>query len=476
MPTFLQFRKFVVAGAVFVAALLAWTISDRISDQRARTQQAAQAYLFALPLVLTDITREETFKHPAAVNAEPNRFYTIPVLADVRFRTVIRPNVDTLYSVAWLDLDKEPVLLTIPPSDGRYFVIQFMDAWTNVFAAPGIRTIGKQAKQFVIVGPGFRGAMPARVPAGAERVVAPTNMVWALGRVHASDASDLRAAQVLQHRIDIRPVSRIGDASFVPSMPDPSGRGAKRTDPIDIVKNMSAEQFFQRFYRVARQNPPAHADAPFIRDVMRPLGLAPDEARAWTSLPQSTRDTIERGIKATWDVMTERAAVEKSRTPTGWAGFSNVQQIGTYGTNYAVRAGVAVFGLGANLPEDAIYLNATVDGLGQPLKGGLAYRMTFAAGELPPVKGFWSVTLYDRKGYLVDHPLNRYAIKQTDPLVYNPDGSLTILIQPSDPGPGKRANWLPSPPDGNFVLSLRAYWPHERLLKQQWMPPAVTPA
>jgi len=459
-----------VAALLVLAAVLAYW---KIEERRSIGQKGALAYLYALPLVLMDITREEMFKHPAAAAAEPNRFYTIPVLADHTFRTVIRPNVDTLYSAAWLDLAEEPVLLTIPPSDGRYHVEQFMDAWTNVFFAPGIRTLGNAPGRFLIALPTWKG----QVPEGYQRIDAPTSMAWILGRVFVNGASDLEAARRYQRSIDLRPLSALDNAEFLPALPDIKGRGAKRADPIDIVRSMDSQAFFARFKRLASQNPPAPADAPFIQDVLQPLGLDPAAHTAFHELPASTRRDIDAGIAEVWSVMSERIAVEGEKTPTGWAGLSTAKHIGAYGTDYKLRAGVAVFGLGANIPEDAIYLNAGVDSTGRELAGGRDYTLTFAASALPPVKGFWSVTLYDRKGYLLDNPIQRYNLRISDPLHYNEDGSLTLLVQPDKPADERmHANWLPSPRDGNFVLSMRLYWPDQDVLDGKWMPPALVPA
>jgi hypothetical protein len=459
----------VVAVIATATAFVCWKIEER----RDFAQQGAQAYVYALPLVLMNVTREEMFAHPAAAAAEPNRFYTIPVLADHTFRTVIRPNVDTLYSAAWLDLDEEPVLLTIPPSDGRYHVEQFMDAWTNVFFAPGIRTLGNKPGRFLIALPTWEG----QVPEGYQRIDAPTPMAWILGRVVVNGDHDLDAARRYQRSVDLRPLSKLNDASFLPAMPDIKGRGAKRADPIDIVKNMGSGEFFERFKRLAVANPPAPADAPFIAEVLKPLGLEPSEGGDYDQLPRSTRKGIDAGIAEVWSVMSERIAVEGETTPTGWAGLSTSKGIGAYGTNYKLRAGVAVFGLGANIPADAIYLNAGVDGNGHDLEGGRPYTLTFASDALPPVKGFWSVTLYDRKGYLLNNPIHRYNLRQSDPLHYNEDGSLTLLIQPDKPQDARMlTNWLPSPQDGNFVLSMRLYWPEQDLIDGKWMPPALVPS
>jgi hypothetical protein len=458
----------VVALVVLALALIYW----KVERTRDIAQKGAMAYLYALPLVLMDITRQEMYEHPAAKTAQPNRLYMIPILADHTFRTVIRPNVDTLYSAAWLDLREEPVLLSIPPGNGRYHVEQLMDAWTNVFFAPGIRTLGNEPGRYLITLPTWQG----EVPDGYQRVDAPTSMVWLLGRIFVNGESDMDAARRYQRQIDLRPLSELGNPDFQPSYPDARGRGAQRVDPIDIVRNMDSGEFFSRFRKLAHENPPADADAPFIAEILQPLGLAPSENPQADELPDAMRKAIDRGIAEVWAVMTERSAVEKERTPTGWAGLSASKHIGTYGTDYKLRAGVAVFGLGANIAADAVYLNASLDSQGQDLAGGKAYTLTFAAQELPPVKGFWSLTLYDRMGYLLENPLNRYNLRISDALHYNHDGSLTLLVQPDEPDDETmRSNWLPSPRDGTFVLSMRLYWPEQALLDGKWMPPALIP-
>lgn len=461
--------KKILVGISLIVLLLGSAFWWRIDETRRVAQVGAQAYLYALPLVLMDVTREQTFAHPAAHAATPNRFYHIPVLADHTFRTVIRPNVDTIYSTAWLDISEGPVLLTVPPSDGRYHVIQFMDAWTNVFFAPGVRTLGNEPGQFLIARPEWRG----NVPDGYERIDAPTDMLWVIGRIYVEGRGDLEAASRYQRSLDLRPLNELGNESFRAALPDPAGRGVARTDPIDIVKTMEPSAFFERFQALLRTNPPAAADAPFIEETLVPLGLAPEDYAGWAALDRTARRRVELGIQKVWDVMTERAALEKNRTPTGWAGLSIAKLIGDYGTNYELRAGVAVFGLGANIPADAVYLNASVDGGGNALKGGTAYHLTFAPGELPPVHGFWSVTLYDRKGYLIDHTLMRYGLRDSSPLIHNANGSLTLFIQPEAPEGEMVANWLPSPPEGEFVLSMRLYWPKEEALQEDWMPPAI---
>jgi hypothetical protein len=434
---------------------------------------AEDAALYALPLVVMDLTREQFFSDPVSADATPGRFLHIPILANPTFRSVVRPNVDTLYSSAWLDLGAEPVLLSVPPSNGRYYLVQCMDAWTNVFAAPGIRTLGNRGARYAIVGPTWHGDLPP----GVEVLRAPTRMVWVLGRIHVRDAADLPAARAFQHQLDLRPASHAGDPSFTAASPHPPGPTPRRI-MRDRLHDLSAELFFERFTLLTIDNPPAPDDAPFVRDVLAPLGVPPGRPVSWASLPEANRRALSDGLSHALAALEDRAQLDRQRTltPTGWSSLAATVAQGNYGTSYRVRAAVAAIGLGANLRADAVYLNANVDGNRQPLDGSKRYRLRFAPGQLPPVRAFWSITLYDEQGYLIANPAERYAIKSGDALVHEADGSVVLQLQPDDPGPDHRAGWLPTPEHRRFELSLRAYWPDAALLDGAWIPPAVLPA
>lgn len=149
--------------------------------------------------------------------------------------------------------------------------------------------------------------------------------------------------------------------------------------------------------------------------------------------------------------------------------------IGTYGTDYYRRALIAYGGLGANVVEDAIYPGAFADGEGQPFDSRKQYVLHFAKGELPPVRAFWSLTLYNDQQAFADNPLDRYAIGDRDPLSFGKDGSLTLYIQRESPGKDKESNWLPAPKSGGFSMNLRLYWPEPSALDGTWKPPAVQP-
>jgi hypothetical protein len=429
--------------------------------------------MYALPLVTMDLTREQFFASPLAAGATPNRFLHIPILGNPTFRSVVRPNVDTLYSTAWLDLTTEPVLLTVPPSGGRYYMVQCMDAWTNVFSGPGIRTLGDRGATFAIVGPDWHG----QPPPGVELVRSPTQMVWVLARVYVRDQADLADARVFQHKLDVRPLSRVDDATYQGVYPSAAARNIKRPIMAEQLRQLGAEAYFERFTRLTVANPPAPADAPFVKDVLERFGIAPGKSIVWAQLTADQRTTLAAALDRVLNVLDNRAQLQRQRalTPTGWAGMAGKTMQGVYGTDYPTRAAVTAIGLGANLRADAIYLNASVDGNRQLLDGSKRYRLVFPAGATPPARGFWSITIYDDQGYLVANPVERYAIKSADPLVREPDGSLVIYLGPEDPGPAHRANWLPSPANQRFELSLRAYWPDDAMLQGQWTPPAVMP-
>lgn len=315
------------------------------------------------------------------------------------------------------------------------------------------------------------------LPEGVAEIRSPTRVVWVLGRVYVRDQEDLPAARAYQSQLDIRPLSRLYDASFLPAYPCPGVRNVERPMMMDILKRMGSEASFERFMKLTVANPPAPQDAQFIKDVLEPLGISPGKPKPWKSIDYLDRRALAMGLERVLDKLNSQEFLERRhrRMLNGWSGVPGKGDFpqGSYGTNYAARAAVAVSGLAANLRADAVYLNASVDGNGNRLDGSKKYHLRFEAGNTPPVRGFWSVTLYDDKGYWVANPLDRYATKPGDGLVYGPDGSLMIYLQPDDPGPEHRANWLPTPRGQTFELSLRAYWPKEELLEGRWMPPAV---
>ncbi len=462
--------------SAFILTLLAFAIAGTnasltLQPPHSRVQLARKATIYCLPLVIMDVARAETLASPGAM---PNGFLNRPILATPASRTVVRPNVNTIYSTAWLDLSAEPVVMSVPPSKGRYFMIQCMDAWTNVIADPGIRTLGNKGARYAIVGPDWHGPVPDSV----TEIRAPTRMVWVLARVYVRDQADLPAARAFQRQLDVRPLSRLHDPSFLAAYPRPGERNTRRPAMLQILQHVGPQAFFERFMKLTVANPPAPQDAQFIKDVLEPIGISPGKPKPWGEIDPLDRQALAREFEQVLDAFKSGVSLDgRRRTCNGWSGLPGKDDApaGSYGTHYAVRTKVAVFDLAENLRADAVYLKASVDANGNRLEGNKQYRLRFEAGKTPPARGFWSVTLYDNEGYLVANPLGRCAIRSGDPLHYEPDGSLVLYLQPNDPLLKHRANWLPRRAGTRSKLSLRMYWPEEEVLQGRWTPPPVMP-
>jgi hypothetical protein len=415
---------------------------------------AERAYIYAYPLVLLEATR----------GAMPvNRFTHVPQFPRPDSRQVIRPNADTLYSMAWLDLSREPILIRVPDSGGRFYLLQFMDAWTETFADPGKRPTGTAEAWFAIVGPKWTGKLPEHV----TRFDAATNIVWLLGRTQTNGAADYANVRAFQQGMRMMPLSAYPDGVQEVGSARAFGTVTGGTPP-DRVKAMDPVAFFASFATAMKANPPHAADAPMVRELAR-VGIVPGQDFDASKLSADQRQALNEGSHAA-SARVEGFITAAASTKPGWGGFNST--IGRYGTNYMARAAIARFGIGANPPEDAIYLNSSADGAGQILNGSMRYRMHFDKASLPPVRAFWSITAYDRDGYFIANPINRYAIGDRDPLKFNPDGSLDLYIQIQNPGSDRESNWLPAA-DGAFNLTLRLYWPEQAILSGTWHPPAL---
>jgi hypothetical protein len=425
-------------------------------------QTAAEVYVYAYPLVLMDVTRQVmTARAPA------NRFSHRRVFPDHNFTGVVSPNADTLYSIAWLDLGEQPLVLSVPAMGERYYLMQMLDAWTNVFAAPGTRTTGNQPGSFAIVGPRWRGELPS----GLHELRSPTDMVWLLGRIQTNGKSDFAAVNALQDQFGLVTLAAWRQQSTQPAgAVRVASQGDVRTAPVEQVAAMDAQTFFARFAELLAANPPAQADAPMVARMQR-LGIAAGKPFLLDKPDALSTRSIEAGVaSARQSIVAAARGADPSLSANGWMIRRN---LGTYGTEYARRALVAWVGLGANPPEDAIYPMARVDADGQPLNGAHDYVLHFPAGALPPANAFWSLTMYNERQFFVENPIARYAIGDRDTLKFNADGSLDLYLRHDARDAAREPNWLPAPP-GPFNVMLRIYWPKPAVLDGSWLPPPIT--
>jgi hypothetical protein len=442
--------------------------TTELRDEEAR-EIAAEAYIYLYPLVLMDVTRRQaTNVGPGqAVGRGPMMTFThVPTFPPADFRDVVRPNFDTLYSIAWLDLTEEPAILNVPDAAGRYYLLPMLDMWTDVFASPGKRTTGTGAARFAVVPQGWQGTLPD----GVERIDAPTPYVWVIGRTQTNGPADYEAVHGFQDGLQTAPLSR-ADAPEQSGSFEPDPTVDMQTPPLRQVNQMTGADYFRYAAELMKQHPPHVTDQAVIAR-MRRLGLRAGESFDPETADPVVRQALEAAPAAGLAAMNAKLPT-LARVVNGWQ--MNTDTMGVYGNYYLKRAVIALAGLGANQPEDAVYPLNQADNEGQPLNGANDYVLHFDQAELPPVHAFWSVTLYDDEGFQVANDLNRFAVGDRDPLTYNGDGSLDLYIQRADPGPDKQSNWLPAPA-GSFNLTARLYWPKPEALDGRWAPPAVRAA
>ena len=457
----------VVTALLFacVAVLPALVRAEPITEEAAHAM-GVDAYLYLYPLVTMDITRKQS------VNIEPgkefgkgpmNMFVSIPEYPPADLKAVVRINFDTLYSIAWLDLTKEAQVVSVPDTDGRFYLLPMLDMWTDVFASPGWRTTGTLAGNFLITPPGWSGS----IPEGFTHISAPTPYIWVIGRTKTDGAADYPAVHKIQAGYKVTPLSRWGNAPEpVTVRIDPSVD--MKTPPKTQVDTMPAAKYFTYAAELLKLHPPHLTDEPIIA-LMKRIGIERGKSFNFDKLDPAVKKALERAPEEAQRLMTWKMATI-ARVANGWS--MNTDTMGVYGNYYLKRALVAQLGLGANLPEDAIYPLNLFDDTGKPLDGTNKYTLHFDKGATPPVNAFWSITLYDSEGFQVANVLNRFAVSSYMPFKTNADGSLDLYFQNESPGAAKEANWLPAP-KGDFNLCMRLYGPKSEALTGKWNPPPV---
>ncbi len=425
-----------------------------------------EAYVYLYPLVTMEITRRQMTN--VAAGTKPG-FGPMGEFAHVRefppadFKAVVRPNFDTLYSVAWLDLTEEPMIVSVPDTDDRYYLLPLYDMWTDAFAVPGKRTSGTAAADFAVVAPGWQG----NVPDDLEVIHAPTAYVWIIGRTQTNGPADYEAVHVVQDGYTITPLSNWGqDPQRIEASIDPTVD--MDTPPLDQVNGMPAATYFGVAAELLKLHPPHLTDWSTVARIAR-IGIRPGESFDFDALDPAVRSALE-GAPAAGLQLLQATLPRLAKVVNGWQ--MNTDSIGVYGDFYLKRAIVAMVGLGANPPDDAIYPLNVADADGQPLNGDHDYVLHFDEVELPPVDAFWSVTMYDADGFQAANPINRFAIGDRDDLTFNADGSLDLYIQHDRPGREHESNWLPAP-RGPLGVTMRLYAPTSPALDGRWAPPAT---
>jgi len=437
----------------------------KISEEEAH-EIGIEAYHYLYPLVLMHITRRVITSDP--LGAKPGfgpegAFHHTRKFSAGYFYDDGRPNFDTLCSLAWLEIDKDPYVLSVPDTQGRYNVLPIFDMWTDVFASPGSRTSSSSAAHFAIVPRYWNGSLPA----GIERIEAPTAHVWVVAQTQTYGPKDYAAVHKIQDDYVVTPLSQWGRSPRPRAQKIDPAEDA-HTTPKAQLHAMSAATFFSYAADLMAIDTP-HLTDWSILSRMRRIGLEPGKHFRLKKAPVA----VQAGLAAAPEEAIKRMIAKRptvARVVNGWQ--MNTDVAGPFGNYYLKRAMAAMNHHGMLPSEDAIYPVNIATAEGTATTGENRYVMHFEKGALPPAHAFWSVTVHDREGFPVRHPFNRPTIGDRDPLKYDSDGSLVIYIQNEQPPADKISNWLPSPL-GPFGITMSLYWPRPEALDGRWAPPLI---
>ena len=441
------------------------------SAKAAPVDDAVEAYLYGFPLVIMDMTRKQTTNVASAgpTRAPMGQLVRMREFPTAEYRDVPGANVETLYTMVWLDVSKEPWIFSIPDMGDRYYMMPMLDGWTNVFQSPGTRTTGQKAQRYAITGPGWSGTLPK----GVTEYKSPTGLVWILGRIYCTGTpEDYAKVHALQDKFSVVPLSSYGKRYTPPPAKVDAGLDMKTPIAAQVVA-LSADGYFSYLAKLLKTNPPTARDAPVVARMAK-IGLVPGRDFDPSQLSVAEKEALKAIPKSGLTKMVGR--VKEQQPINGWVVFGS--NVGNWDTDYLLRATTAWLGPGFNLPADAVYPISLKDANGNDYNGAdHKYVLRFDKGQLPPVnaKSFWSLTMYDENNFLAANPLNRYMLSQLDKFVTNPDGSVDLYLQADSPGKAKEANWLPAP-KAKFGVMMRLYWPTDTppsIIDGTWAPPAI---
>jgi hypothetical protein len=461
-----KFLKKVAFTVLTTAVVSTQVLATKVSSQEDTQRIALQAYLYTYPLVLMDVTRKQMTNTPAGKiqsRGPMMQFVHMRTFPEAEFKEVVRPNFDTLYSLAWIDVSKEPVIISVPKVKDRFYMLPMLDMYTDVFAVIGTYGTGTKAGNYAVALPSWRG----KLPSGVKRINAPTSVFWILGRTQTNGVKDYDYIHKIQDNFKVTPLSSWGKKYTPTFKKDPSVDD--KTPPLTQVQNMPAREYFTYAMQLMKKYP-AHITDMVMTSRMQRIGLTPNNFN-YDKLPKATKDALEYATKISHPEM-KKYMPRLGYNANGWQMIT--KSIGAYGNDYLQRATIALIGLGANPYEQAVYPLNITDKNGKTPMGGKKYILHFNKDEVPPVDAFWSLTMYDDEGFQVENPINRFAIGDRDNLKYNKDGSLDIYIQHTSPGQEKESNWLPSPEKGVLGMTLRLYAPKQSVLDGSWQPPYIT--
>lgn len=454
-----------LAGLAFIAGCASTPTATQKNSTGWIKDEVADSYVFGYPLVLMGVARD------AAVGTDPgqapiNTLHHAQALPPVGAANPAQPSLDTLDSTGWLDVAAEPVLVTLPDSHGRYVDARVLDMWTNVVWSTrdqfGARAAGIKMQTIAFASPDWKGDLPK----GVKRVDVPTRNAWISVRIQSSGARDVAAVRKLQRAIRIAPLSAYnGDThaapAAVPRSTAADAASAASGTPAAQVAALDAQTFFNRVAQSLQDDPLTPAD-PHALKILSDLGVTPGDA---AKLPTGANDAIAAGLADGH----ERVVTPPSNllSGNGWSWFGD--SVGSYGPDYAMRAYAAFAQPGIGTKDDEVRAVVTQDSDGHALNGANRYVIHFAPNQLPPARGFWSITAYTKDGALGESAPAHLAVGDRNGARRNRDGSLDVTVSAAR---SKTGNWLPAP-RADLLLVLRLYAPKPQATDGSWQPPAV---
>lgn len=432
----------------FIAVLISQTLPAENIDMRQAYLYAEDAYRAGYPLVLQELIRQtmtegDTRKVLMGQLLHERKF---PSPEDTQIRWT---NLDALYTFAWLDLTKDPYIFTVPKFDDRLFLFPIMSAWNEE-----VYLVRKEGT-YALVGPYWKGSLPKET----KIIRSPTNNIFIAGRIFSSGSNDdLERVHAIQDGLSLKPLS-FDESDHVYAIDD---WDEKKLDSVD--KTLSEEGYYAVLAKALKGNPPP-SDSRDISKKLSKIGIK----EGVSYLTPSSDKKIAEALRIVPKEMAKKLGPPKN-TIQSLGGWSLSLREGVFGSDY-MRRTLSMM-LGQAFPQETAYLFTDQDGASHKLDGNNRYILHISKEKIPPVKGTWSLTAYDRHGKLIANALNRYSIQGENSSIYNKDGSLDIFIQNRYPGSRKEANWLPVP-EGPFSLMLRLYLPEKEVYEKNWIMPGV---
>jgi hypothetical protein len=469
--------------SLLITGILAATLMTQPVEAQSVTpaeaqQIAADAYVYGYSLITTEVTRVQMSNvlKIEGLKSPIGQFLNVPRYPPADYRGISAPNADTLYSIVWLDLS-EPQVFSHPDMGSRFYLFEVTDLWmSDSESSPSKRTaVNGKAANYLFTGPGWKG----EVPSGMTHLPVATRYMVILGRTYADGTEeDYKTVNALQAQYKITPLSAWGKPYTTVAPPVNPNPGFSMTDkPQAVILAMGTEGYFNLLAKLMGGDAPAAAgDAPMVARMAK-IGILPGKPFELSKLDPA----IQTALKDIPQTALKKIEANKDNMGEKTNGWVISKGLGTYGpADYVKRATVAAFGWPANQERDAVYPYTEVDSVGQKLTGANKYTLTFAKDAIPPVNGFWSITMYmiDGGWWFVPNPLNKFTVSLRDNPKFNTDGSLTLYFQNESPGKDKEANWLPAP-KGDFLPMMRMYWPKDTspsIINGSCKPPSVVKA